>query len=241
MPSLGFCCCFQSLSHVRLSCDPMDCSLPGSSVHGIFWARTLKWVAISFSRGSSWPRDRTCVAFIDRRVLYHWASWEVPLVISGTFSLKSNQKGNKNYFICFLNIHSNTEMNCIYFPWCHLPFTEAKRNFPDSSVGKESICNAEDPGVIPGLGRSPGEGKGYPLQYSWASLVAQLVKNLPTMCERPGFDPWVGKIPWRRERLPTPVFWPGEFHGPYSPWGHKELDMTEWLSLSKEISENMSL
>ena len=53
--------------------------------------------------------------------------------------------------------------------------------FPDSSVGKESTCNAEDPGLIPGLGRSPGEGKGYPLHYSWASLVAQLVKNLPAM------------------------------------------------------------
>ena len=45
-------------------------------------------------------------------------------------------------------------------------------------------------------------------------------------------DPWVGKIPWRRERLPTPVFWPGEFHGLYSPWGRKESDMTELLSLS---------
>ena len=46
---------------------------------------------------------------------------------------------------------------------------------------------------------------GYPFQYSWASLVAQLVKNLPAMHETQ-FDPWVGKIPWRRERLPTPVF-----------------------------------
>ena len=45
------------------------------------------------------------------------------------------------------------------------------------------------------------------------------------------FDPWVGKTPWRRERLPTPVFWPGEFHGLYSPWGHKESDTSEWLSL----------
>ena len=42
-----------------------------------------------------------------------------------------------------------------------------------------------------------------------------------------GFDPWVGKIPCRRERLPTPVFWPGEFHGLYCPWDCKELDMTE--------------
>ena len=41
------------------------------------------------------------------------------------------------------------------------------------------------------------------------------------------FDPWVGKIPWRRERLPTPVFWPGEFHGLYSSRGHKESDMAE--------------
>ena len=45
------------------------------------------------------------------------------------------------------------------------------------------------------------------------------------------FNPWVEKIPWRREQLPTPVFWPGEFHGLYSPWGLKESDTTEWLSL----------
>ena len=53
------------------------------------------------------------------------------------------------------------------------------KGFPDSSVGKESACNAEDHNLIPGSGRSPGEGIGYPLQYFWASLVAQLVKNLP--------------------------------------------------------------
>ena len=89
-------------------------------------------------------------------------------------------------------------------------------SFPDSSVGKESSWNAGDPHLIPGLGRSTGEEIGYPLQYSWASLVAQLVKNPPALLET-----WVGKIPWRRERLPTPVFWPGEFHGLYSPWCRK--------------------
>ena len=57
--------------------------------------------------------------------------------------------------------------------------------FPHSSVGKESVCNAGDPGSIPAWGRSTGEGIGYPLQYSWASLVAQLVKNPPTMQETP--------------------------------------------------------
>ena len=53
--------------------------------------------------------------------------------------------------------------------------------FPDSSVGKDSACNAGDPGSIPGSERSAGEGMGHPLKYSWASLVAQLVKNLPAM------------------------------------------------------------
>ena len=55
---------------------------------------------------------------------------------------------------------------------------------------------------------------------------------------KPGFNPWIGKIPWRRERLPTLVFWPGEFHGLYSPWGHKESDMTERLSVSLCSSYN---
>ena len=63
--------------------------------------------------------------------------------------------------------------------------------FPGSSAGKESACNAGDPGSIPGSGRSPGEGIDYPLQYSWASLVAQLVKNLPAMQET-----WVRSLGW---------------------------------------------
>ena len=124
-----------SESEVAQSCpprsDPMDWSLPGSSVHGIVQARVLEWGAIAFSR------------------------------------------------------------------------------------------NTGDTNSIPGSGRSAGEGIGYPLQYSWASFVAQLVKNPP------GFDPWGGKILWRREKLPTPIFWPGEFHGLYRPWGQKESVMTE--------------
>ena len=57
-------------------------------------------------------------------------------------------------------------------------------------------------------------------------------KYLQMCCRRPGFNPWVGMIPWRRERLPTPVFWPGEFHALSSPWGLKESDTTDQLSLS---------
>ena len=57
-------------------CDPMDCSLPGSSLHGILQARVLEWSAISFSRGSSWPRDRTRVSHIPGRRFNHWATRE---------------------------------------------------------------------------------------------------------------------------------------------------------------------
>ena len=80
--------------------------------------------------------------------------------------------------------------------------------FPGSSAVKESACNAGDPSSIPGLGRSPGEEIGYPLQYSWAFLVSQMI--IYFQCVRLGFDPWVGKIPWRRSWQPTPVFLPGE-------------------------------
>ena len=62
-----------------------------------------------------------------------------------------------------------------------------------SSVGKEPACNAGDPGLIPGSGRSPGEGIGFPLQYSWASLVAQLVNNPPAMRATLGRSPGEGK------------------------------------------------
>ena len=107
------------------------------------------------------------------------------------------------------------------------------------------MCNAGDPSLILGSGRSPGEGIDYPLQYSWASLVAQTVKEsgckgIHLQCKRPGFDPWAGKIPWRRAWQPTRVFLPGEFHGQrslvaYSPWGRKESDMTEWITFSPSL------
>ena len=81
--------------------------------------------------------------------------------------------------------------------------------FLGSSAGKESSCNVRDPGLIPGSGRSPGEGLGF--QYSWASLLAQSIKNLPAMQEDLGLIPGLGR--WKRAWQPTPVFLPGE-----SPW-----------------------
>ena len=72
--NLKFTCVHAQLCLTR--CDPIDCSPPGSSVHGISHARILEWVAISFSRESSWPWDWTPVSCIDRQILYLWATWK---------------------------------------------------------------------------------------------------------------------------------------------------------------------
>ena len=63
------------LSRIQF-CDPMNCSPPGSSVHGIFQARIVEWFTISFFRGYSWLRDQTCISCIGKWILYHCASWE---------------------------------------------------------------------------------------------------------------------------------------------------------------------
>ena len=110
--------------------------------------------------------------------------------------------------------------------------TEAPTGFPGSSAGKESTCNAGDPSLIPGLGRSPEDVIGYPLQYSWASLVAQMVKNSPAMwetCIQPlGWEdpleegmatPSTWRIPMDREA------WPATFHSKELDMTNKELDM----------------
>ena len=71
--------CAKSLQSCLIHCDPMDCSLPGSSALGILQTRMLEWVAFSSSRGSSQPRDRThvsCISCSGRQILYHWATWE---------------------------------------------------------------------------------------------------------------------------------------------------------------------
>ena len=99
--------------------------------------------------------------------------------------------------------------------------------FPGSSAGKESACHTGDPGLIPGSGRSAGKGIGYPLQYSWASLVAQLIKNPPAMWET-----WVLSLGWE-DSLEKGTATHSNILAWRIPWtwGHKELDTTERLSL----------
>ena len=114
---------------------------------------------------------------------------------------------------------------------CGYPFCTG---FPHSSVGKESTCNAGYPGSIPGLGRSAGERIGYPLQYSWASLVAQLAKNPPAMWET-----WVQSLVWEdplekgKATHSSILAW--RIPWTIQPWGRKESDTTERLSLSLSL------
>ena len=127
----------KSLQSCPTLCDPIDGNPPGSSVHGIFQARVLEWGAIAFSKYESYP----------------WAKY---LCIC----------------LCCLQLVSSVSysfLGTVLFPpliyswvfysfWC---------GFPDSSDGKESACNAEHPGSIPGSGRFPGKGNGNTIQYSF--------------------------------------------------------------------------
>ena len=87
----------------------------------------------------------------------------------------------------YLNLRNKRLLLYLFTMYMH----KLDRSFLGSSVGKETTYNAGDPGLIPGSGRSPGEGIGHPLQYSWASLVPQLVKNPPAMWEI-----WVWSLGW---------------------------------------------
>ena len=111
------------------------------------------------------------------------------------------------------------------------------QSFHGSSAGKESACSAGDPGLIPGLRRYPEEVIGYPLQYSWASLVAQMVKGKESACRAGdlGSIPRLGRSP---ERGHSNILQYSCLENPheqrslagYNPWGRKESDTTEWLA-----------
>ena len=143
----------------------------------------LEWVAVPSSRGSSQPRDWTQVSYvscIDRKKK------------KSLFFFFKQAGSGQNFCsdILLVTFHFLPQRHPLRIApecsfWCIFS------GFPDSSVGKESACNAGGPSLISGLESSPGEGIGYPLQYSWASLVAHMVKNLPTIWET-----WVRSLGW---------------------------------------------
>ena len=120
-------------------CNPMDCSLRGSSVHRIFQTRILQWVAIPFFMGSSQPRDKTRVSHIAGTCFILYCLSHPP---------QFKNKGKTN---------NPTEK------WAKTLNRYFSKYIVGGSDSKESACNAGNPGLIPGMGRSPGEGSGNPL------------------------------------------------------------------------------
>ena len=115
---------------------------------------------------------------------------------------KSLRQVSGTMYVCACVYRTNCSCVCQCW-WLIFPNTHTHTHgFPDSSVGKESACNAGDPSSSPGLGRSAGEGKGYPLQYSWVSFVAQLVKNSACIAGDLGSIPGLGRSPGERKGYP---------------------------------------
>ena len=233
--------------------DPVVCSLPGSSIHGILQARILEWVAISFSRGPSQPGDRTRSPALEADALtseppgkpmnyssdrflcmVHMPVYTLCMKVSCVWTIHTIffQKYDTDHEVespCVTNIRTSPALRSswglhhphsahppkpgpasldpvlTWQPW-H-PFTSTARHEPWCDLIRNLLGTRR------------------------ASLVTHMVKNLPAMWETQ-----VRSLGWedplRRESLPTPVFWPGEFHGLYRPWGGKESDRTEQLSLS---------
>ena len=98
-------------------CDPLDCSMPDSPVHGIFKARILEWVAISSSTGSFWPRDWTrvfCIICIGKQILYQCTTWEAPQTLK---IVSSSSLGSSLYILCLSSLKSQLFWNWkIFFP-----------------------------------------------------------------------------------------------------------------------------
>ena len=93
----------ESLIHIWLFCSSVDCSFPGSCVHGVSQASILEWVAISFFRGSSQPRDWTCVSYIGRQILYHWAIREALIAIT-CYDRKACNGGLTHLELCTFSV-----------------------------------------------------------------------------------------------------------------------------------------
>ena len=226
-------------------CNPMNYSPPLSAVHGISQARRLEWIDISSSKGSSRSRDWTHISCIDKQILYHWATREAlcwsyddfncnrqtiqtPWSITSIY-LPFSAPSNPDTLV-FPHYYSTTKQfraHLITAFLCQLqmavPLLFSEMDF---QVWVEMSSSQTSYALVMLSGWAASFSK---VGLSTSNSLVCLALLLMFVHIR--FDTYSG-FPWRGERLPTPVFWSGEFHGLCSPWGHKESDMTERLSLS---------
>ena len=136
--------------YVLLFCNPMNCSPPGFSVHWISQARILEWVAISFSKGSSQPRDGTHVSCTDRRIFYHWVTWEAPSLWYILFM--STRILAPFPTLCKIGIVPSFLQNCDHCICCNL---HKHKGLPPWLSAKQSACQCRRQGVDPWDGKIP--------------------------------------------------------------------------------------
>ena len=215
----------------------MDCSPPGSSVHGILQAGILEWVTVSFSHWSSRPRNQTRVS---STAVIFFTVWSTSIFSCEVWLLYSLLAYSCFTMLCSFLLYSKVHQLYVYIyslyfgcssplghhralsrvPWAqniynrfslvvHFMHSSVYMGLTGGSVGKESSCQCR---------RHKGR----------------------------GFNPWVRKIPWSRKWRPTLVFLPRKSHGQrsladYSPWGGKESDMTEHSNTAECVYVNPSL
>ena len=227
-------------------CDPMDFGPPGSPIHGILQARILEWVAIPFSRRSFQFRDQTQVSRIIGRFFTIWAAQEAkqkPCLLSNKNIRAVKVKVSQSCLpLQSHGLHSlwnfpsqNTGVGSCYLFQGIFPTQGSNPDLPNCRWILYELSYKGSPRILECVAYPFSRGTSWPRNWTRVSciagrflrafLVAQLVKSPPAMQETWVWSPGEGK------GLPTPVFWPGDFHRMYSLWGHKESDMTEKLSL----------
>ena len=177
--------CSESRSVVSDSFKPIDCSLQGSSVHGILQTKTLKWVSVPFSRGSSQQKDWTLISNTAGRFFF-LSELGGKLQYTKLKRFLSDFVQYYHTYAKMFTVQKVTNDFCTYVYMWH-EREDYYHGFPGSSTEKETACNAGDHSSIPRLGRSPGEGNRYPLQCfglensmdrgAWQATVHGVTKN----------------------------------------------------------------
>ena len=212
---------FLWLTRVKFTCLPFSLSSSPSSPPLPLLSFHLSWLPPPPSHSSKRPSLCLRSHKVSTQSLHR--PFSLILTVSNCPAETSSSSETSPHQIL---IHLPSQDICS-LPWCgHITRTL----FTDSTVFNHKTAKS----TIPLDCAFPSLSPGLPCWLSWERIRLQ--------CGRPGIDPWVGEVPWRRERLPTLVFWPGEFHGLYSPWGWKsQTQLSDFHFLVTEPLSSLAL
>ena len=156
MKWIGMIVCMLVAQSCLTFCDPMDCSPPDLSVHGLLQARILEWVVIPFSTGSSQPRDQTWVSRIGSGSFTIWATKEAPIKWNSNKDVEHQGWEKLPQLLIFLWVQKPQEGDGLYLTvWSLKKHGYSNKGLPRGFSGIESACDIRGMGLIPELGRSP--------------------------------------------------------------------------------------